>query len=101
MARKQADPSRVLHVGHRAAWKYYIRGNAVSESSVALITNLWSACSAMANHKDDDEERDDQDQQQEKTAPWLAGSAMMSVPQSHSVVRNMSWETGEKKATAT
>ena len=52
--RKQADPNHVMHVGHRAAWKHYVRGNAVSEFSVTLIANILSARSAMAHHKDDD-----------------------------------------------
>ena len=82
----------VLHVGHRAAWKHYIRGNVVSESSVTLITNLLSACSAMSHHKDDDEERDEQEEQQEKTPPWLAGSARMSVRQLHALVQEMSYQ---------
>ena len=98
IARKSADPSRVQHVGHSAAWKHYIRGNVVSESSVTLITNFLSACSAMAKHKDDDEERDDQDQQAENTVPWLAGSAKMSVLQLRALVRDMTYESDDKKS---
>ena len=49
LRRKTPDPSKVQHVGHRAAWKHYIRGNVISESSVTLIANLLSVCSAMAN----------------------------------------------------
>ena len=69
MARKQADPARVVHVGHRASWKHYIRGNVLSESSVTLIANILSAFSAMQHHKDDDEERNEDGEQQEKTPP--------------------------------
>ena len=43
--RKQAEPNRVIPVGHRVAWKHYVRGNVVSEFSVTLITNIVSACS--------------------------------------------------------
>ena len=60
--RKQGDPNPVMHVGHRAAWEHYVRGNVVSESSVTLITNILSACSAMAHPKDDDEERNEEKQ---------------------------------------
>ena len=101
MSRKQVGPSRVQHVGHRAAWKYYIRGNVIYESSVTLITNLLSACSAMANHKDDEEERDDQDQQQENIAPWLTGSATLSVQQLHGLVQEMTHEQDGKKGSDT
>ena len=100
LARKQADPSRDLHVGHRVAWKHYIRGNVVSESSVALITNLLSTCSAMAHHNDDDEERHEEEKQQEKTPPWIAGSAKMTVPQLQTIIRTMSWVMGDKNAKA-
>ena len=31
IARKTGDPSRALHVGDRAAWKHYLRGNVLSE----------------------------------------------------------------------
>ena len=72
MTRKQADPNRVLHVGHRAAWKWYIRGNVVSESSVTFIANILSACSAMQHHEEDDDERNEDEEQQDQAPPWLA-----------------------------
>lgn len=101
MARKQADPIRVMHAGHRAAWKHYVRGNVVFESSVTLITNLFSVCSAMAHHKDEDEERKEGDEQQDKSPPWFAGEARLSVAQLQTIIRKTSWGTGDKKATAT
>ena len=39
-----------------------VGGNVVSESSVTLIANIFSACSAIAHHKDDDYERNEQNQ---------------------------------------
>ena len=87
--RKSADPNRVEVVGHRKAWKHYIRGNVVSETSVTLITNFLNACSAMAKHKEEDDERDDGEDEATGPKPLQFSTTTLSVQQVHGIVQEM------------
>jgi hypothetical protein len=85
-------------VGHRAAWKHYIRGNVVSETSVTLITNFLNACSAMAKHKEADDEQDDGEAEATVPKPLQFSTTTLSVQQVRGIVSEMaSAHPGQKK----
>jgi hypothetical protein len=79
-------------VGHRAAWKTYVRGNIVSESAALLIRNFLSACIAYTGQEDDEDEDKTKDKE------FICSQLPLSVNNVHNIIDDMRHK--EHEATA-